>query len=152
MASGLSSPQDTALMNHQLGITTYTPPTTIAISLHTGTGFGNAKVAANEWTQTNWNYVRIAAGTNGTGIASASWSVAAFASGTGVVATNATQVSFAAASGSATPQTLATVGFFNTLVYNTGTLLFFADLAASQSISSTIIVAFFVGDISFTLN
>ncbi len=151
MASGLSSPQDTALMNHQLGVTTYTAPTTIAIALHS-VAFGNNKVSGNEWTQTTNNYVRIAAGTASSGIGATSWNVAAFVAATGVVAQNATQVSFAPYSGTPNPQTLATVGFFNTLVYNSGTLLFFADLGATQSIASTIIVAFFVNDISFTLN
>ncbi len=141
-------------MNHQLAITTYTPTAVIAITLHT-VAFGNNKVAVSEWTQTNWNYVRIAAGTNGTGIGTASWSVAAFVASTGVVAQNNTQVAFTAASGTASPVALATVGFFGgttPLTYGSGTLLFFADLQTSQNIASTIIVAFFVGDISFTLN
>src|SRR5258708_7359737 len=114
MASGLSSPQDTALMNHQLAITTYTPPTTIYISLHTAQ-LGAAKVTASEWTTVNSGYARIPAGTNGTGIGSGTWSVAAFVSGTGVVATNNTQVSFPAASGTAYPITLFAVGFFSAI-------------------------------------
>ena len=138
-------------MNHQLGITSYTMPTVITISLHTAQ-LGTAKVSASEWTTTNSGYARIYAGTNGTGIGSASWSVAAFVSGTGVIATNATQVSFPAASGSAYPITLYSVGFWNNITVGSGNLLFFADLGTSQSIASTIIVAFFVSDISFTLN
>jgi hypothetical protein len=149
MASGLSAGQDLALMNHQVGISQNTIPGFIYISLHTAQ-LGNNKVAASEWTTVNSGYARILAGTNGSGIGAGAWSVAAFANGTGVVATNATQVAFPAASGSAYPITLFAVGFFSAIT--AGNLLFFADLATSQSIASTIIVAFFVNDISFTLN
>jgi hypothetical protein len=142
-------------MTHQLGTTSYALPTTIAIALVT-TAIGNNKVFvnANEFTQVSSNYVRIAAGTGGTalGVGSANWSIAAFVASTGVIATNLTQVSFLAASGAAGTQTLATVAFTSSLTYNGGALLFFADLAATQAIAVTIIVAFFVSDISFTLN
>jgi hypothetical protein len=153
MASGLSSGQDTALITHQLGTTSYALPTTIAIALCT-VAFGNPKVFGNEFTTVNSNYARIPAGTGGTalGVGAANWSIAAFLAGTGVVATNLTQVSFLAASGAVGTQTLATVAFTSSTTYGGGSLLFFADLLTTQGIASTIIVAFFTSDITFTLN
>jgi hypothetical protein len=153
MASGLSTGQDTALMTHQLGTTSYALPTTIAIALSTNSGgLGNAKAFASEFTTVNSNYARIYAGTSANGVGSSNWTIGAFIASTGVIASNLTQVSFLAASGSAGTQTLTSVCFMSSLTYASGNLLFFADLGTSQAIAVTIIVAFFVGDISFTLN
>jgi hypothetical protein len=151
-ASGLSSPADTSVLSTILGFTsgTYAGGTIVAISLHTAQ-LGTAKVTASEWTTTNSGYARIYAGTSGTGGGTNNWTLAAFVAGTGVVASNKTQVSFPAATGSAYPITLFSVGFWDNLTVGSGNLDWFADLASSQSIALNIIVAFFVGDITFTL-
>ena len=152
MATGLGAIYDQGAMKYSLGfVTTNLPatPTTVAISLHSSV-IGTAKVLTGEFTQTSTGYVRIKAGTSSNGQDSANWTVAAFVAGTGVVATNATQVSFAAAAGAGWPINLLAVGFFDTTTYNTGNLLWFADVT-SQAIAVGIIVAFFIGDVSLTL-
>jgi hypothetical protein len=146
--SGLSAGSDQTVLYTILGFVTgtYGVPAGCNISLHSAS-LGSAKVAASEWVSggsSNTNYTaRLAVG-----LGTSNWTITAFASGTGTIAKNSAQVSFAALTG--TGNTVAAVGFWDNVTIGSGNLDWFADVTA-QSVATSIVVAFFIGDISFAL-
>ena len=152
MATGLSAWSDQSVLYTILGFASggYGVPAGCYISLHDG-AIGNPKVPVSEWVNggaLNTHYTaRIAAGTT-TGLDSANWTITAFAAGTGVIAKNTNQVQFAALTG--TGNNILSVGFWDSATIGSGNMDWFADVA-SQAVAPGIIVAFFSGDISFTL-
>lgn len=145
--SGFSSGFDTTMTKNALGFTSPgTPnPGSLYAALYS-VAIGNAKVVSTEWSTSGTAYAR-----QSFGIGASNWTLNAFVAGTGVVATNANQVSFAALTGGSAIN-LDSVGFIDA-VSGAGTvgLVFFADVTIF-SVAVGIQVAFFVGDVSWTLN
>ena len=145
--TGFSAGYDTALIKQVLGFASggLALPAHVEAALFKTAVFGTAKVVGTEWTTSDSTaYARV-----DIGIDSTNWNVAAFVAGTGTVATNAIQKAFAAYVAGAASQSIFTVGFMDAA--SGGNLQFFADLAASISVSAGIIVQFNVADIALTL-
>jgi hypothetical protein len=145
--SGFSSAFDTNVTKNVLGFTS--PGTIIPTAIYSAlysTAIGNAKVVNTEWSTSGTAYVR-----QSFGIGASNWTLSAFVAGTGVVVTNANQVTYSGLTGGS-PINLNSVGFIDASS-GAGTLglIFFADVT-TFSVAVGVQVAFFVGDVSWTLN